>query len=196
MGRLFLLFTVVPLLELYLLGRLAGMMGLGTTIALVLVTGVLGAALARAQGMRVLRQWQQALSEGRVPESGLTDALLVLVGGILLVTPGILTDAVGLLLMMSVPRRLIGAAVARHFQQRIAHGDVDFFEVRGFGGDPFGSHPQGRSPGAGRSPGPPHSHGRPHTGPPGGPRRDVPQDRDVIHVKATVKDVEPDEDRD
>ena len=100
--RLLLLFTLVPLVELYLLFQVARVTGAATTVALVLVTGILGAALARRQGLRVWRQIQREAAQGRVPASGLLDAVLILAAGVMLITPGLLTDTLGFLLL--VPR--------------------------------------------------------------------------------------------
>lgn len=197
-GKLFLLFTAVPLLELFLLTRLAGVMGFGTTILLVIVTGVLGASLARSQGLRVLGEWQRALAQGRVPESGVTDALLVVVGGVLLVTPGVLTDAFGLLMMFRGPRRVMGGLLGRYFQGRVVHRDIGgaggmggpgvgpMGGMGGMGGPGMG--PMGPFPGTG------HGTGQGVGQAASRPRANVPGDRDVIRVKATVSDVEPDAD--
>ncbi|MCA9582073.1 MAG: FxsA family protein [Myxococcales bacterium] len=123
-GRLLLLFTVVPALELWLLIAIGKSIGVLETIALILVTGILGAALAKREGFRVLRQWQQALAQGRMPQDGVVASLLVLVGGVLLVTPGVVTDAVGLLLLIPVSRRWIAARVRKRFEAGIAAGTV------------------------------------------------------------------------
>lgn len=125
MGKLLLLlFTIVPLAELYLLLLLGRLMGFWSTVVLVLVTGVLGAALAKSEGLRVLRQWQAALTEGRMPEEGVLGGLLVLVGGVLLITPGVLTDVTGLLLLFPPTRRLVAAFVMKRLERRIREGSV------------------------------------------------------------------------
>lgn len=183
-GKLFLLFTIIPLVELYLLGMLADVFGLWHTFALVVVTGMLGASLARAQGRQVLRDWQNAISQGRIPESGVTDALLVVVGGVLLVTPGVLTDAVGLSLLLPPPRRFIGRLLVAYFQRQVKAGVINISAGGGFSagnlGDlrnrnPFGpAGPMGQV----RPPGRPFGTEQP----------------EVIHVKATVRDVKPEPD--
>lgn len=104
---LFLLFTVVPVLELYLLLQLGGAIGGLPTIGLVLFTGVVGAALARREGLRVLTDWQTAMGAGRLPSEGVASGLLVLVGGVLLVTPGLLTDIVGFSLLIPWTRSIV-----------------------------------------------------------------------------------------
>lgn len=124
MGRLFLAFTLIPLLELWLLVRIGQVVGPGSTLLFVVLMGVLGAAAARSQGRKVLADWQRALSEGRVPEEGVLGGMLVLVGGILLITPGVITDLVGLLLLMPWTRKWFAQTVRRNLEQQIARGQV------------------------------------------------------------------------
>jgi UPF0716 protein FxsA len=120
--RLLLLFTLVPLVELYLLIEIGGAIGVAPTIAIVIVTGVIGAALARWQGLGVLRRLQDDLSAGRPPTDALIDGLLIFVAGAVLLTPGLITDALGLLLLVpagrAAVRKLVSAAVARNLVVR------------------------------------------------------------------------------
>ncbi len=124
MGRLFLLFTVVPLVELYLLIAIGRALGPGPTIALVLVTGALGAWFARLEGARVIRRWQEALARQQLPKDGVVDGLLIFTGGLMLITPGILTDIVGLSMVFPPTRRVIGRFVRGWFERQIAVGRV------------------------------------------------------------------------
>lgn len=139
MGRLLLvLFTVVPLVELYLLLWLGDLMGFWPTVGLVLLTGVIGATLAKLEGLRVLGQWQSALAEGRVPEAGVLDGILVLVGGVLLVTPGVLTDVFGFCLLLPPTRKVLARYLRRRVERGIEQGTVRV-HVGGFGtAPPFG----------------------------------------------------------
>ncbi|MFW6088230.1 MAG: FxsA family protein [Gemmatimonadota bacterium] len=98
--RLFLLFTLVPLGELWLLLRIGGWIGPGPTLALVLVTGIAGATLARREGAHAWSAVRAEVSAGRIPGRKLLEALLVLMAGIVLVTPGVVTDVIGLLLLV------------------------------------------------------------------------------------------------
>lgn len=104
---LFLLFTVVPVVELTLLYLLGSSIGMWPTLALLLLTGVAGVALARWQGTKALLRIQRRLARGQLPASELFDQVLILVAGILLVVPGILTDVVGLTLLIPPMRSLI-----------------------------------------------------------------------------------------
>ncbi len=102
--RLLLLFITVPLIELYLLVKVGEEVGAGPTIALVILTGILGAALARSQGRSILQNLQTDLQAGRSPTNELLDGFLVLVGGIVLLTPGLLTDLFGFALLIPALR--------------------------------------------------------------------------------------------
>ena len=127
MGRLFLLFTVVPLVELYLLIAIGRMLGPGPTIALVLLTGALGAWFARLEGSRVIRRWQEAMARQQIPKDGVIDGFLIFIGGVMLITPGILTDVAGLSMVMPFTRRLIAKAVRPWFERQIATGRVQVY---------------------------------------------------------------------
>jgi UPF0716 protein FxsA len=124
LGRLFLLFTVVPVVELWLLITIGQHLGAAATVAIVLTTGMLGAWLARREGSRVLRAWQEAGQRGEMPKDGFVSSALVLVGGVLLITPGVVTDFVGLVLLVPLTRRAIAKYVRGWLQAR--------FEVQTF----------------------------------------------------------------
>lgn len=113
--RLLLLFTLVPLVELYVLLRLGSRLGVAPTILLVIVTGVIGAQLARREGVRTLRQIQERLQRGTMPTEALIDGALIVAAGLLLVTPGVLTDAVGFGLLFPPTR----VALRRYVRGRL-----------------------------------------------------------------------------
>jgi UPF0716 protein FxsA len=121
---LFVIFVVIPVLELLLLVRLGGAIGLGPTLGLLLGTALIGSALARNQSRRVLEGWRTALSQGRVPEQGIVSGMLVLVGALLLITPGVLTDVLGLLLLVPWTRRPIEALLRAYLQRQLASGQL------------------------------------------------------------------------
>jgi UPF0716 protein FxsA len=121
---LFLAFVVVPLLDLYLLLALGREVGFWPTVGLVLVAGLVGSLLARREGVRVLRRWQESLARGQMPEEGLLGGVLVLLGGVLLVWPGVLTDVAGLVLLLPPTRRLVAALVRRRLERGMAAGTV------------------------------------------------------------------------
>lgn len=99
------LMVVVPFAELALLLWLAEQTSWWFTLAVVVATGIVGAALAKHQGWRTIRRVQSELAEGRVPTDALWDAAMILVAGALLLTPGIITDAFGFTLLLPVCRR-------------------------------------------------------------------------------------------
>lgn len=105
LGLLLLLFVVTPLVELWLLFQVSDVIGVANTVALVLATGVVGGLVARWQGTHALREIAEAAREGRSPGTELAAGALFLVGAAFLVTPGIITDAAGLLLMIPPFRR-------------------------------------------------------------------------------------------
>jgi len=124
MLKLFVLFVAVPVLELYLLIQLGQQVGPGLTIGLVLVTGAVGMALAKSQGLAVLARLRQQLSQGEVPGAALLDGLFVLVGGAMLMTPGLITDTLGLLFLLPLTRAPIKAYLRRKFVDAVARGDT------------------------------------------------------------------------
>jgi len=86
--RLLLLFTVVPLVELFLLIQVGGLIGIWATVAIVILTGVLGAWLTRLQGLRTLHRLREELAAGGLPAATLVDGMLILAAGAVLLTPG------------------------------------------------------------------------------------------------------------
>ncbi len=125
LGRLLLLFTVVPLVELYLLIEVGSRLGAGTTVILIALTGGVGALLARMQGFRVVLQIRERLRGGQLPADELLSGGLVVAGGLLLVTPGLLTDAVGLALLLPFVRSRVVEWVKGFIQRKIQEGSID-----------------------------------------------------------------------
>lgn len=119
MLNLLVLFICVPLVELYLLFKLAEHTSIGATLLIVILTGVVGTWLARSQGWRTYQRIQREIQGGHVPTTALLDAAMIFVAGALLLTPGILTDLFGLSLLIPFFRRRyrVWAArwIKRHF---------------------------------------------------------------------------------
>ena len=90
-------------------------------MAIVLLTGLLGAALAKHQGLAVLRKIREQIEMGVVPAAPILDGVFVLVGGALLITPGVLTDAVGIMFLLPVTRKLCKRLLKRRIEARITH---------------------------------------------------------------------------
>lgn len=124
MGYLILLFTILPALELALLIKVGSHIGAFNTILIVIGTGVVGAALARYEGFRVLMKVQDSLQRGIMPSAELLDGFMILAGGIALLTPGFITDVLGLFLLFPLTRAGIKWLLRRRFQSMIARGQV------------------------------------------------------------------------
>jgi UPF0716 protein FxsA len=120
MARLLLAFTLIPLVEAWLLLQIGLQLGPMPTLALMLLTGVLGAWFAKREGINVLRQLVAEVQRGIPPGDRLMEGALVLVGGVLLITPGVLTDLTGLLLIVPWTRRWLAPRLLRWASQRFA----------------------------------------------------------------------------
>ncbi len=121
---LILFFLALPVLELFVLYRLSGRIGFLETLLLVLFVGFAGASLAKREGLRVFVRWQEAVAEGRTPDESLLSSFLLLVAAGLLVLPGLVSDVLGLLLLLPPFRRLIGNIVRRRFERGIRAGEI------------------------------------------------------------------------
>ncbi len=109
------LFLAIPILEIYLLIQVAGIIDWLPTIALVVLTAVIGATLLRSQGSQTYMRFNQALSEGRVPANEILEGVALLVGGALLLTPGFFTDLIGFICLLPFSRRPIATFLVKRF---------------------------------------------------------------------------------
>jgi UPF0716 protein FxsA len=116
---LLLLFIVIPLLELYVILQVGEAIGVLPTIALLVADSLLGAALMRSQGRLAWRRFNLAVSEGRVPAREAIDGVLVVFGGALLLTPGFVTDILGVLLLLPFTRPIARRVLVRRFAGRM-----------------------------------------------------------------------------
>ena len=116
--KLFLAFTIIPIIEIYLLIEIGSMFGALTAVTLVILTGFLGAFLARMQGLQTLYRIQESLREGRMPSGELLDTLLIVIAGLVLLTPGFLTDSAGFLLLIPATRNSIKYWLRRQIELR------------------------------------------------------------------------------
>jgi UPF0716 protein FxsA len=123
-----LLFIVVPFLELYLLIQIGQTIGSLPTIGLVVLMGIVGAALAKSQGLAALRRIHEEMGQGRIPTTAILDGVLIIAASILLITPGVLTDVVGVLLLLPPTRAVARVALVRWAQKHVrvvAHPGFD-----------------------------------------------------------------------
>ena len=123
--KLFLAFTLIPVSEIYILITIGGQIGILPSIALVILTGIVGASLARSQGLQTLGRIQDSFQQGLVPGEELLNALLIAIAGIVLLTPGFLTDAAGLFLLIPATRTLCREWLKRRIELIYAQRDTD-----------------------------------------------------------------------
>jgi UPF0716 protein FxsA len=98
--KLFLAFTLVPFIEIYLLIKIGAQVGAFNTILIVILTGLLGASLARLEGIKTMTKVRESLNRGELPAEEMLDAMLIFVAGVVLLTPGFITDLTGLALLV------------------------------------------------------------------------------------------------
>lgn len=116
MALLALLFLVVPLVELYVIFQVGDAIGALNTVAILLLDSLIGAWLMKREGLAVFHRLQAKLEQGEVPGSELVDTFLILFGGALMLTPGFLTDIVGILLLLPPLRAVVRRVLARRFK--------------------------------------------------------------------------------
>ncbi len=117
-SKLLVLFLLVPLAELAVFYWLGSRLGLGATLVIILLTGVLGAALTKSQGLRVLREFRATTAAGHLPHGQIIEGLMILIAGALLLTPGFLTDTVGFLVLIPAVRRRVREKLTQSLSQR------------------------------------------------------------------------------
>jgi len=132
--KLFLLFTVIPAMELWLIIKVGSSIGAMPTLALLILSGFIGAYCARMQGLSVIRRFSESVSKGEAPAETLLDGLLVVIGGVMMITPGFITDAVGLILVTPAGRKIVKPFVAAWLKKRITAHVVYPGGAAGFGG--------------------------------------------------------------
>jgi UPF0716 protein FxsA len=116
------LFILVPIAELAVIIQVGGEIGVLPTVALLVLDSVLGSLLLRSQGRTVWRRFSDALARGRVPHREILDGVLVIFGGALLLTPGFLTDVLGLLLLVPATRAVARRVLVRAAGRRVIVG--------------------------------------------------------------------------
>ncbi len=125
MGKLLLIFILVPAVELVLLIEIGRRIGALPTLGIIVLTGFLGATLARRQGLGVIRQVREEMAAGRLPAGPIVDGVIILLAGAVLITPGILTDIAGFLCLIPVTRRLLKNALKRRFERAVREGRMN-----------------------------------------------------------------------
>ena len=125
--KLFLAFTIIPAIELYLLIQIGSVIGTLPTLAIIVLTGVLGAYLAKTQGALTMRKVFSEVNQGKVPAEELLNALIIIIAGVVLITPGFMTDLIGFFLLIPLSRKVIfnslKSRISNHIQRK-QHSNV------------------------------------------------------------------------
>lgn len=122
--KLFVVFAVTSLVELGILIKIGTYIGTLNTILLVVLTAAVGAYMVRMEGISVLARIQQHMQHGQFPAEELIDGAMILVAGAFLLTPGILTDTVGFLMVIPVSRNIIKKGIRQYIEKKISSGDI------------------------------------------------------------------------
>jgi len=137
---------LVPIVELYVMVQVAGVIGALPTVVLVVALSLGGAWLMKVEGLGVLRRMQRQLNAGEMPTTGAVNGVLIVTGGLLMLVPGFVTGAIGLLLLLPPVRALLRSVVISRVQRRIDRGSARFVvfsagapDLGGRGRDSFGS---------------------------------------------------------
>ena len=122
--KLLIIFTLVPIMELYVLIEAGQQIGIAATIGFIFLTGIAGAYLARSQGFQLINRIQKDLNAGRLPANEIMDGALILAGGLLLLTPGFCTDLFGFCLLTPLTRKVLKGWLKVWLERKIARGDI------------------------------------------------------------------------
>ncbi|MFQ6050386.1 MAG: FxsA family protein [Candidatus Hydrothermarchaeota archaeon] len=122
--RLILIFVSIPILELFLLIEIGRLIGALNTVAIVVITGIVGAAFAKSQGLEVYEKIKEDLRIGVLPTNQLLDGILILIGGALLITPGLITDTTGFLMILPYTRSWLKEKLKKWLEKKIESGKI------------------------------------------------------------------------
>lgn len=123
--KLFLAFTLIPFFEIYLLIKIGYYLGAFNTVVVVIVTGFLGAYLARHEGIRTMTRVRESLQRGELPADEMLDAVLIFIAGIVLLTPGFITDLAGVAILVPNTRSWLKRWLRRKLDQWISENRAD-----------------------------------------------------------------------
>lgn len=121
-GILLMLFIVVPIVELYILVTVGQEIGTMNTIAIVVITGIAGASFAKSQGVQIINKIRTTMNQGQMPGRELLQGAMILAGGIMLLTPGFLTDLLGLSLLFPLTREFYTDLALEYIRRRFTSG--------------------------------------------------------------------------
>ena len=127
-GKLLILFIMIPVVELYILIEIGKQIGALTTIGIIIITGIIGAYLVRSQGFIIFRKIQNDLSEGILPGDSLLQGIIILAGGLFLLTPGFITDIIGFIFLIPTSRKIIKKYLLIWLKKKISKEDYYYRE--------------------------------------------------------------------
>lgn len=125
-GRVFTLFVIVPFIEVAILLKMASVIGFWETVSIQVGTAFIGATLAKLEGLRVWTKIQNQLNQGLMPTEDMVDGLMIFGGGIVLLTPGLLTDFLGIFLLVPFTRKVFKRWIQKKFDRMRATGQTGF----------------------------------------------------------------------
>lgn len=122
--KLFLIFAIIPVIELALLIKIGSVIGTLNTIIIVILTAIVGAYMVKLEGMAVMYRIQENMQQGTFPAEELINGMMILMAGVLLLTPGFFTDVIGFLMVFPVSRGVIKRIAGRYIKKRMSSTDV------------------------------------------------------------------------
>ncbi|MBE9504430.1 MAG: FxsA family protein [Proteobacteria bacterium] len=122
--KLFIIFTIIPVIELSVLIKIGSTIGVLNTIILVIFTALVGAYLVKMEGLSVITRFQNNMATGIFPAEEILDGAMILVAGALLITPGVVTDIIGFLLVFPASRQIIKRFLRGYIQKKISDSDI------------------------------------------------------------------------
>ena len=123
--KLLLLFIIIPIVELAILIELSSRIGLIHTIIIIIITGTIGAALARDQGFKVFQRIKLNLTQGKIPADDLLIGVIILSGGLLLITPGLFTDIAGFIFIIPGTRKILKKLLKRKIKKYVYNNNYN-----------------------------------------------------------------------
>ncbi|MEA3454493.1 MAG: FxsA family protein [Candidatus Caldatribacteriota bacterium] len=127
-SKLLILFVIVPVTELYILIEVGKRIGSLATIGIIIFTGILGAYLVKNQGFMILKKIQNDLNDGIMPGDSMIQGAIILAGGILLLTPGFVTDILGFIFLIPVSRKVVKKYLLKWLKGKIKEGNIYYKE--------------------------------------------------------------------
>ncbi|MGO2509440.1 MAG: FxsA family protein [Vibrio hibernica] len=134
---LLVLFILVPIIEITLFIQVGGMIGLWPTIAIVLTTAIVGASLVRSQGIQTIMSVQSRLQQGELPAQQIVEGIMLAVAGVLLLTPGFMTDFLGMMILLPGPRAIFAKQLMKRIKINTANQPFGGGFQSGNAQDPF-----------------------------------------------------------